>query len=102
MERGDREHRERARALPEWCTRLLRALESIDISTLPPAASWPLSIDDVGQLSVRLQCTDELLDFEIPDWPDLWLELPNSTRAALEDVTTILERRARQLHESGA
>lgn len=98
--RGQREHRDRARALPEWCASVLNALESVDFSTLPPTASWHSPMDDVGRFSVILRCNEQVSEFELPDWTEFWTELPTATRVALERVIAILEPVAKKLHES--
>lgn len=96
----EREHRERARVLPEWSARVLHTLESIDFAALPPTAGWRSPMDDLGELSVSLRIGAQHSQFVVPDWPKAWPKLPAPTRAGLQEITAILDPIARSLHRS--
>jgi hypothetical protein len=96
--RAEREHRFRARAMPDWWPELAGALDQIHFDALPPSKKWDVVMDDVGVLSLERQDEDVLSCFSIFYAPELWPAVPGETREALQKVMSILDPLARRMH----
>jgi hypothetical protein len=95
-----REHRCRARTMPDWWHELSGALAHVQFGVLPPSKNWTITVDDAPTLTVELQQDDLVSGFSISYAPELWPALPEQTRDALQQVVAILDPIARDLHRS--
>ncbi len=95
-----REHRFRARALPDWWPDLSSALARVQFGVLPPSTNWSTVVDDAATLSLELLQDGLLSSFSIFYVPELWPAVPDQTRDAIERVVSVLDPIARDLHNS--
>jgi hypothetical protein len=99
---AEREHRFRARSMPDWWPELLGALARVQFGLLPPSRNWTVAVDDAATLSVELQQDGLVSAFSIFYAPELWPGLPDQTSDALQHVVAILDPIARDLHKSSS
>lgn len=97
---AEREHRSRARTMPDWWPELRGALAQVEFDLLPPSKNWTNVMDDAATLHVALLQDDRSSVFSIFYAPKLWPPLPERTRSAIQQVVVTLDPIARSLHAS--
>ena len=95
---GEREHRLRARNMPDWWPELCGALAQVQFDLLPPCTNWTSVVDDAATLHVELQQDDRSSVFSVFYAPKLWPPLTEPTSSGIQQFVAVLDAIARRLN----